>query len=199
MHIMVTGLIASLVFVAGCAYGDGCDGPFGAKKSYSCERAKCMSFTPPEELQGIRHGGYTEYVGMFINDGRAIWCGFDLDAREVIRVDRYAGRKLSSAPEVGVQTTNHYQRQSGEKNKKIVDVVTRRKISKAELADLICLSNELWASMEDHMSVATDVHNAVVLLDGDEGRMFGGPGVLTGSAARLEKMLCTTTQAKGTL
>lgn len=196
MHTMVTGIMVSLVLLSGCAFGSRCDEPLGAKKSRPCERAKCISFTVPEELKGIRRGGYSEYVGLFVNDGRAVWCGFDLDSREVIRVDRYAGRQLSSAPEVDAPTVTHYRRLSGDKDNKMVDIVTTRKISKEEQAGLICLSNELWASTKENMNMATDVHNAIVLLDGDQGRMFGGPGVLTGPAARLNEMLCATERAE---
>ena len=70
-----------------------------------------------------------------------------------------------------------------------IAIITKKHIKKEKLTELIYLANELWSSGERYFTMATDVHNALILVDGDEGKTFGGPGILEGPADQLKTML----------
>ena len=169
--------------------------PFGPQKVHTRKRSECSPFTPPPQLQRIKRGGYSEYVGFLINDGYACWEGFDLDTGEIVRVERYAGPQLAS----GLSEIFGLEILKGLKTFRIslkfwtqplsIEIITKKHIKKERLTELIFLANELWSSGERYLIMAADVHNALILVDGDEGKIFGGPGILEGSADQVKTML----------
>ncbi len=154
---------------------------FGIEKGDTIERPDVLFFPPPAEVDGIRRGVFHEYIGLFINDGFASWTAFDLDRQEAVRIVRYRGDKLRFAPE---ETPPE-----GKKVRQIiagmetVDIVTRKQLDAAHLNRLVFLANELWVSHLWFPDFATDIHNAIILLDGKTMKTIGGPGLLPPGAA----------------
>lgn len=159
--------------------------PFGARK-FGATSSLELFFVPPVEIEHIKRGVHTEYVGLFINDGIARWCGFDLDTCQAMKIERFGGRCLPSAPEVPSPTPTHFRRNLGIDR---VEVVTIKPLTDEQIAELVQTSNLLWISPARFFSHATDVHNALVLRDGAEAKSFGGPGRLIGPARKLAELL----------
>jgi hypothetical protein len=149
-------------------------------------RAECSFFAPPPEIEAIRRGCYSEYVGLFVNDGRARWIGFDADERVAVRVERWAGpmlRHSPAAPGPGV-----VRRRLGPDGP--IDLVSRRALTPDQVAELTRLAEEVWAASAALPRPMTDTHRALVMLDGDVAKLVGGPGALpSGPAEELETLL----------
>jgi hypothetical protein len=159
---------------------------FGANKTESAARAKPLYFEPPEEFRSIRRGAYAEYVGMFINEGSASWAGFDLDRSEAVLVRFYGGENIDYAPKTP-DGPNRTRRQFD--NGESLEVITRINLDQAKLIELVNLANWLWSAHNYWNEMADDIHNAIVLLDGDTAKELGGPGLLVGGAAQLKLMI----------
>ena len=176
------------------AMGAGCPrASFGAEKAAVCEREKCRFFTPPEEIARISRGLYSEYVGLFVNDGGARWLGLDLDRMQLIEVSRFAGRRMGNAPIIDSSDQDNYRRETKTDRVHWIDVVHKRALNDEQVDELVCAANHLWIAQETPSSApprpATDVHNELFLLDRDSVKSFGGAGALPAQAQPLHKLL----------
>lgn len=166
---------------------------FGAERTGVCQREKCRFFTPPDEIARISRGLYSEYVGLFVNDGSARWLGLDLDGMELIEVSRFAGRRLSNAPVIDSPDQDNYRRETKTERLHWIDVVRKRALSDEQVDELVCLANRLWMAQESPSTTpprpATDVHNEMFLVERDSVKSFGGAGALPPQAQALHKLL----------
>jgi len=164
---------------------------FAAQKAYAFDASRKPFFTPPEEIGTIRHGAYHEFVGLFINAGLATWTGFDVDRAEAVKVQRYAPPRTNLVPDVLPAGSTLVRREipAGES----FDLVTRKQLTGAQLDRLIELANRLWVKTPAPiLRPATDVHNAIILIDGPTWKDVGGPGLLpAGDAQALGNELTT--------
>jgi hypothetical protein len=153
---------------------------FGVSKCEAKERSIPPFFTPPAAISAIRRGGYHEYVGLFINNGSASWTGFDLDTMEGVKVELYAGQFL----EYGLgKASKGTKVRMGKGDGEVVEITTRKALDQTLLERLVALSNELWQLTFLFPHPATDIHNALFLIDGGLYKEFGGPGLLPDGAA----------------
>ena len=170
----------------------------GEKKADLCSGSTCRSFAAPKEIADIRRGIYSEYVGLFVNDGYARWVGLDLDRSEMVEVQRFAGKQLPAAVKQlrkMKQSANHYKRETRSAKLHIIDVVHKKPADRSAIGDLICAANGLWAEVSDpklgpfQVVPASDSHNKLYLLDRGAVKDFGGPGELTEAPRRLRESL----------
>jgi hypothetical protein len=159
---------------------------FGADKTETCSRATGLYFEPPEELRSIKRGAYSEFVGLSINEGLASWVGFDLDRCEAVMVRYFGGENIDYAPKTPDGPTRTRRQLD---NGASLEVITRMLLEQAKLIELVNLANGLWSANNYWNEMATDIHNAIVLLDGDTAKELGGPGLLVGGAAQLKSAL----------
>lgn len=151
---------------------------FGPLKRDTVARSAFVFFEVPEEIGNIRRGAYHEYVGFFVNEGGAMWLAFDYDRDEAVLVERYSGSHLEWVPRELPQGSVLIRR-----GNETVDVVTRTQVGREQRAVLVSLANELWASPPLLPYPATDMHNAIVLVDGETKKILGGPGLLPAGEA----------------
>jgi hypothetical protein len=169
--------------------------PFGARKVGASAPRKPY-FTPPPEVGSIMRGGYVEFAGLFINEGRASWNGFDVVSGQAVKVERYSGRLIKSAPEIPSPTASRFRRDASTDKYTAVEIVTTKQLRDEQLAELVQVSNVLWYSRASFLSFVTDIHNALYLRDGGEAKLFGGPGRLNGPARRLADLLDSMMNAR---
>lgn len=160
--------------------------PFGLRKRGVGAR---RSAAAPPEIAGISRGGYTESIGLHVNEGYASWCGFDLDRGVVVKVVSFSGACLAQAPRVSAATPTSYARETQGERGPVRAVVSYRALAGEGLARVVALANVLWETEPLALSHATDVYHRVELLDGSEGKSMGGCGVLQGPAGRLARLL----------
>ena len=153
---------------------------FGARKVGTCRDASCLFFTPPPEIAAIKRGVYSQFVGIFINDGLAEWIGVDLDAGEIVRVERYAGPRLGDAPQVAQASPQLSRRETNVNGKRRIDIIGRAPLPRETAEDMVCAANAVWID-EAHPpgGSSSDVDEGVVLVDGATLRAEGGPSGMT--------------------
>jgi hypothetical protein len=139
----------------------------------------------PLELQQIQHGGFTGFIGLFVNDGYAMWRGFDFETKELIEVERYAGDRWSPSHQVESPTDTYYSRSYDDEEYPMIDVIQKRKMTLDMFTELIDLTYTLWACDEFYWRHTTDIVEEVVLIDGDTIKKFSAPGSLYGTALLL--------------
>lgn len=153
--------------------------PFGVEKRGAGLTPVATAPNPylPPEIGGIRHGTYFE-SGSFISPG-ASWIGLDLDAGQVIQVQRYAGFLLSRVPQIETPTADRFARPGKTDRLEWVDVITRVQPSAAELDATVCTANQLWLDTETvNRTMVTDIVQKFVLIDGGQIKHFGGVGLI---------------------
>jgi hypothetical protein len=180
---LVAAAVACLVSVPSRA---DCDlARFGATATAACPRssAECLPAYLPEEIRAIRRGPVLETIGLAVNDGRASWRALDLERREVVVVERYAGRKVRQAPEVGNATASEYLKTVDPEPKRSVDHVRRYPVSPAQAAALACPLTDAGAGAPAPARGVSDTGSRLYLLLGDTahsastlGRFEGAPG-----------------------
>ena len=159
---------------------------FGAHAQDACLRsaAGCLPAYVPEEIRVISRGAVLETVGLGGNDGRATWRALDIEHREVVVVERYAGRRVGQAPKVDRRTAAEYVKIVDPGPKLSVDHVRRYPVSVARATSLACLVSDIHA--EKAASPAhnvSDMGSRFYLLLGERahasaanGRFEGAPG-----------------------
>ena len=165
---------------------------FGKVKADSCSSIECRSSNVPKEIADIMRGIYSEYIGLFINDGNARWIGLDLERLPtLVEVRRFAGKQFSSAQKelrTLKQSASNYGREMSEGTSKMIELIRKKAVGSSRIPDVICDANSLWAKARDpelpfvNMS---DSHNKLYLLDRGEVKVFGGPGELRESARKM--------------
>jgi hypothetical protein len=186
---LVTIAIAAVLPVAASAAGCPLDS-FGARKLHTCGDDRCGSFTPPPEIAAIKRGLYGEMVGLFINDGLAEWIGVDLDAGEIVRVERYAGPHLGGAPRAATPSAQLSRRETGQGRHRVIDIIRRAPLARDTAEDIVCAANAVWTDDDrPPMSSISDMHLGVVLVDGAARRAEGGPAGMTAAVRALHYRL----------
>src|SRR5262245_12385973 len=142
-HPLLASLAVAFTAMLPAAAPAACDlARFGDPAPRSCPRssADCLAPHLPDEVKQIVRGAAGEWVGLGPNDGRATWRALDIDRREVVVVERYAGRRLGRAPQVAPATPHEFVRTNGEGDSRSVDHVRRWPLSKARFESLACLA-----------------------------------------------------------
>ena len=154
---------------------------FGAVKNYTVGKSAPGYFSPPDRIVKIRRGAYHEFVGFSVNNGLADWTAFDFEKKEAIKIACYSGDKLGFAPkEIPPGSSRIVKEVSGHK---LIEMTTILTLDESQLGRLVGYANELWESPPDFPSPATDIHHAIVLLDGETKKVIGGPGLLPAGPA----------------
>jgi|SRR5450432_702602 hypothetical protein len=158
---------------------------FGGSSEDACLRsaAGCLPAYVPEEIRAIARGAVLETVGLGGNDGRATWRALDIEHREVVVVERYAGRRAGQAPKVDPATANEYVKTIDPEPKRSVDHVRRYAISVARATSLACLVSDVGAEPRPPVRNVSDMGGRFYLLLGERahvsaanGRFEGAPG-----------------------
>jgi hypothetical protein len=158
---------------------------FGASAAGACARsaADCVPAYLPEEIRAIAGGAVLETVGLGVNDGRASWRALDIERREVVVVERYAGRKVGQAPKVDPATASEYLKTVDPEPKRSVDHVRRYPVSPAQAAALACPVSGAGAAPAPPVRTVSDTGSRFYLLLGETahsstaiGRFEGAPG-----------------------
>jgi hypothetical protein len=162
---------------------------FGDPAPRSCARTSqdCLPRHLPEEVSGIVRGAVVEWVGLAANDGRASWRALDIDRREVVVVERYAGRRIGRAPRVESATPHEYVRASGDGDSRMVDHVRRWPLSPARFEALACIAAGAWSAREMPLRETSDSAVGFYLLLADRAQVDTGLGRFAGSPARIER------------
>lgn len=115
---------------------------FGEPAPRTCPRAtaECLPGHLPDEVKQIVRGAALEWVGLAVNDGRASWRALDIDRRELVVVERYAGSRVGRAPRVETATPHEYLRTNGEGDSRSIDHVRRWPLSPARFDALACVA-----------------------------------------------------------
>jgi hypothetical protein len=185
---LIAAAVGGLIGMAGMAAATCPPDTFGAGKRDTCQ-PKCASGVPPDEIARMSRGVYAESVGLFANDGLASWLAVDIDRREIVEVRRFAGPHVKSAPPVSAPDANHYRREVKADRQNWIEVVRKTPVTPASLEEIVCLANALWAAGPTPPAHMSDMHNALLLVDRDTDKKFGGPGELTDDAFRLRRRL----------
>jgi hypothetical protein len=164
---------------------------FGVGASRTCVRAEasCLPASLPDEVKQLGRAVVIEWVGLFVNDGRARWRALDLDRRELLVVQRYAGRQLNQAPSGdGVRRV----RQGGAE---WVDQVKRYTLTPAQFDDLACPAAGLWAAQPAPSRALTDMASRLILLQPQSAQVDMALGRFDGVVAELERAMVAAEQA----
>lgn len=189
MMLVATG---ATMLVSMASAGAGCPlDAFGVRKVNTCSSGKCTTFEPPPEIAAIKRGLYGEMVGLFINDGLAEWIGVDLDTGEIVRVERYAGPHLGRAPRIATPSAQLSQRVTGQGRSRMVDTIRRAPLARDTAEDIVCAANDMWADAgpPPMSGGVTDMHLAVVLVDGTTRKSDGGPLGMAAAARAVHERL----------
>lgn len=184
-HRPLPGLVVALAALLPAAGEAACDlAAFGASATRTCPRssAECMPPYLPEEVAGITRGAVVEAIGLAVNDGRASWRALDLDRREVIVVERYAGRRLAQAPAVAASTPNEYLRAQGQDASRWVDHVRRYPLAEARFRALACTAAGAWSERPAPFRELTDTGGRLYLLLADTAQVDLARGRFIGVA-----------------
>lgn len=168
---------------------------FGMHKKDVCEGSNCLLFDAPVEISLISRGVYSEFVGLSINAGTAQWIGVDADKRQIIEVRMYARQYLKHAPHIP-SSKDHYVREEGKGDRRTVFEVRKSALSEQDMTQLLCHANPLWTAEKELLFPVTDIHHALVLVDSNNRKLFGGPGELSGAARRIRDHLQTLRDAQ---
>lgn len=160
---------------------------FGEAATNTCRRSEstCVPAYLPAEIRAIVRGAVVESVGLAVNDGRASWRGFDLDRRELVVVERYAGARLAQAPRVTTATADEYVKPFAADPARGVDHVRRYPLAAAKFTAMACLASAAWSEGQAPSHALTDISGQFFLLLADAaktqsvlGRFEGTPGKL---------------------
>jgi hypothetical protein len=170
---------------------------FGKLKADLCSSNECRSPNEPKEIVDIARGVYSEYIGLFVNDGYAQWTGLDLEHSTLSDIRRFAGRRFSPAAEELKQlkrSATNYGREIRTSSLQAIELVRAKKLSRSAIADVICIANGLWTTLPDPrlgppFVPMSDSHNKLYLLDRGEIKAFGGPGELTEAPLKLRELI----------
>lgn len=164
-------------------------GSFGTEKVSGCKKGNCYFVERPPEIAHIQRGVYVEYIGLFINDGYAHWIGLNFDSGTSISVKRFAGEQAESVLRPEVESDAYYSREVISGKLHWIDFIEKRPLSAARIDELACKATPLWTTTERLFHMATDVHNALFLVDSGVTKSFGGTGLLNGLAKELSTTL----------
>ena len=191
-------LFASLVVLAAMLPATApaaCDlARFGDPAPRTCARdaADCLPAHLPDEVKAIARGAVLEWVGLAVNDGRASWRALDLDRRELLVIERYAGPRLARAPRVAATaaaTAHELLRTSGEGKAQMVDHVRRWPLSRARFEALACLAAGAWSEQALPAHELTDSAARFYLLLPDKAQVDSAPGRFDGAPRKFERMV----------
>lgn len=161
---------------------------FGEPAPRTCPRSSedCLPRYLPDEVKEIVRGAAVEWVGLAVNDGRASWRALDIDRRELVVVERYAGRRLGRAPRVETATPHEYLRTAGDGDTRSIDHVRRWPLSPARFDALACLAAGAWSARPLPVRELTDNASRFYLLLADRAQVDSAPGRFKGPPARFE-------------
>jgi hypothetical protein len=164
---------------------------FGDPAPRSCPRSseECLPRHLPDEVRGIVRGAVVEWVGLATNDGRATWRALDIDRREVVVVERYAGPRLGRAPRIESATPHEYVRASGEGDSRSVDHVRRWPLSQARLQAIACVAAGAWSERPMPVREVSDSATRFYLLLAEQAQVDTALGRFAGPPARIERMV----------
>jgi hypothetical protein len=177
--------MAMVLPVAASAAGCPLDS-FGVHKLRTCEDSGCNLGALPAEIAAIKRGLYSEYIGLFINDGIGERIGVDLDAGETVFVERYSGPRVKNAPHVAQPTPQLSRRESLLKGKRVIDISRRAPLARETAEDIVCAANAAWTDKTVPPAGGfSDLAVGVVLVDGATRRVEGGVIAMTPAAQAL--------------
>jgi hypothetical protein len=182
----VLELVVALACLLPTAAHAACDvARFGESATKTCPRStgNCIPSYLPEEISDIAKGAVVESVGLAVNDGRASWRALDIDRKEVVVVERYAGRRRGQAPRVNSSTPYEYLKTFDQDQTRWVDHVRRYPLSAAKFMALTCLASGAWSEGPAPSHELTDISSRFYLLLAESaqtasalGRFGGTPG-----------------------
>jgi hypothetical protein len=164
---------------------------FGERAPRSCPRssAECLPPHLPDPVKEIVRGAVVEWVGLAVNDGRASWRALDIDRREVLIVERYAGSRLSRAPRIEAATPHEYVEASGEGDSRSIDHVRRWPLSRARFEALACVASGAWSERPMPVREVSDSASRFYLLLADRAQVDTALGHFAGPPGKFERMV----------
>lgn len=189
---LFAGLTVALAALLPAAAAAACDlARFGDPAPRTCPRAaaECLPGYLPDEVTQIVRGAAVEWVGLAVNDGRASWRALDIDRRELVVVERYAGPRVGRAPRVETATPHEYLRTNGEGDARSIDHVRRWPLSPARFDALACLAAGAWSARPMPVRELTDNASRFYLLLADQAQVDTALGRFTGPPARFERLV----------
>lgn len=159
---------------------------FGAGIADTCPRSapSCVPGHLPEDVRRIERGAIVETVGLGPNDGRATWRALDLDRREVVIVERYAGRKRAQAPRIAAGKP-HESLKEGDGAAGWIDHVRRYPISRGRTEALGCVASRAGAEATPPARQRSDTSSRFYLLLPDRAHAVSAMGTFGGAPAEL--------------
>lgn len=181
-------LAQSVVFAESCSGNPFAIEAFGAK-AVGISQPKVMvdSATvlgpfklPPPEIQAIRRGAFSEFIGGHINDGISYWTGVDLETREVISISRKVwDKRAKQSRDFGFPdppslpngvVLRKWVAEDG--SRKELETVRKTPLSEIEVKAFVCMANGEWAAKSvpaksgtsTHFSFVTDSLSSVMVL-----------------------------------
>jgi len=169
---------------------------FGQSPVKTCKPSDngCVPTWLPPELSAIKAGLYTGNVGLSINDGMATWIGLNLENREFVRIDRYAGRRIGDAPAIPVPSANRYRNDVAER--RWVDIVNRGTVTDQQFQSICDAASPLWQEPQNLYAIVTDSDTHLVLVRGDTYRKHGAAGGLRAGALKVSEALWDAAKTK---
>lgn len=163
---------------------------FGQPAPRTCPRASsdCLPAYLPDEVKRIVRGAALEWVGLAVNDGRASWRALDIDRRELVVVERYAGQRVGRAPRLESATPHEYLRTNGEGDARSVDHVRRWPLSPARFEALACIAAGAWSEQVLPVRELSDSASRFYLLLADRAQADTALGRFTGPPVRFERL-----------
>jgi hypothetical protein len=140
---------------------------FGKLKADLCSSNECRSTNEPKEISDITLGLYSEYIGLFINDGYAHWIGLDLEQSTLLDIRRFSGRRFSAAAEEfrkSKRSASNYGRELQTGSLQAIEFIRTKNLSGSAIADVICIANGLWATLPDSRLGPPFVHMSSTFL-----------------------------------
>ena len=126
----------------------------------------------PPEIERIRRGYVTHFMGAFINDGLESWQGIDLDRSLVISVARrIADRRADPSrsvtdPQFPSESRGHiFARKFSSPERVELEVVSTLAIDMFDLEAFVCVANAAWAAPVGESQMISDGFRDAWLLD----------------------------------
>lgn len=110
---------------------------------------KAANLRIPIEIEKIREGGYSLFVGSYINNGLITWYGFDVERRLFIAVLGHIGPLLDKVPSEEKLSDAQLLRYTDAAGYRRSEFVTVSDATPEQVREFSCLANELSATHRD--------------------------------------------------
>jgi hypothetical protein len=191
-HTLFKSLAIAFAAMLPAAADAACDlSHFGERAPRTCARSsqECLPSYLPDPVKEIVRGAVLEWVGLAANDGRASWRALDIDRRELLVIERYAGSRVGRAPRVEPGTPHEYVKASGEGDSRTIDHVRRWPLSPARFDALACIAAGAWSPRPMPVREVTDSAGRFYLLLAERAQVDTALGRFTGSPSKFERMV----------